>query len=71
LLAMASSLRDLLGQKEFLAYLFVVGWLLFNWPLIELGKDYSIMGMPGILVYVACVWMLLILALFIFERRDS
>jgi hypothetical protein len=68
---MLSSLQDLLGKKEFQAYLFVAGWLLLNWPLIELGKDYRVMGMPGILVYVACIWMLLILALFIFERRDS
>jgi len=71
LLAMASILQDLLGEKEFLAYLFVVGWLLLNWPLIELCKDHTILGMPGVLVYVACIWLLLILALFIFDRRNS
>ncbi len=67
--AMAISLEDLLGQKEFWIYLFAAGWMLLNWPLIELGKGHTVMGIPGILFYIACIWLLLIFALFMFDRR--
>jgi predicted Kef-type K+ transport protein len=67
---MARSLRDLLGQKEFWIFLFVLGWVLLNWPLIELGKGYSIMGTPAILVYIASIWLFFILALYLFDRGN-
>lgn len=67
---MALSLRDLLGQKEFWIFLFVLGWVLLNWPLIELPKGYFIMGMPAILVYITLIWLFFILALYLFDRGN-
>jgi hypothetical protein len=67
---MAPSLQDLLGQKEFWVFLFAAGWVLLNWPLIKLANGYFIMGMPAILVYIAMVWMLFILALYLFDRGN-
>jgi hypothetical protein len=67
---MALSLRDLLGQKEFWIFLFATGWVLLNWPLIELPKGYFIMGMPAILVYITLIWLLFILALYLFDRGN-
>ncbi|MCK9440404.1 MAG: hypothetical protein M0Q13_03170 [Methanothrix sp.] len=64
---MALSLQDLLGQKEFWIFLFVLGWVLLNWPLIELASGYVIMGTPAILVYVAMIWLFFILALYLFD----
>jgi hypothetical protein len=68
---MAAPFRDLLDQKEFWAFLFVLGWLLLNWPLIELAEGSVVMGMPAILVYIASIWLILILALYLFDRRNS
>jgi len=67
---MARYLRDLLGQKEFWIFLFVLGWVLLNWPLIELGKGYVIMGTPAILVYIALIWLFFTLALYLFDRGN-
>jgi hypothetical protein len=67
---MALSLQDLLGQKEFWIFLFVLGWVLLNWPLIELASGRVIMGTPAILVYVAIIWLFLILALYLFDRGN-
>ena len=67
---MAQSLLDLLGQKEFWAFLFALGWLLLNWPLIELAEGSVVMGMPAILVYIASIWLILILALYLFDRGN-
>jgi len=67
---MTKSMQDLLGQKEFWIFLFVLGWVLLNWPLIELGDGYAIFGMPAILVYVAFIWLFFILALYLFDRGN-
>jgi hypothetical protein len=67
---MALSLQDLLGQKEFWIFLFVLGWVLLNWPLIELASGRVIIGTPAILVYVAIIWLFLILALYLFDRGN-
>jgi hypothetical protein len=67
---MTKSMQDLLDQKEFWVFLFVLGWVLLNWPLIELADGYAILGMPAILVYVASVWLFLILALYLFDRGN-
>jgi len=67
---MALSLQDLLGQKEFWVFLFAAGWVLLNWPLITLASGYVIMGMPAILVYIAMIWLLFILALYLFDRGN-
>ena len=67
---MAAPFRDLLDQKEFWAFLFALGWLLLNWPLIELAEGSVVMGMPAILVYIASIWLTLILALYLFDRGN-
>jgi hypothetical protein len=67
---MALSLRDLLGQKEFWIFLFAAGWVLLNWPLINLAEGFVWMGVPAILIYIASIWLLLILALYLFDRRS-
>jgi hypothetical protein len=67
---MTKSMQDLLGQKEFWIFLFVLGWVLLNWPLIELANGYVILGMPAILVYVASIWLFFILALILFDRGN-
>jgi hypothetical protein len=67
---MALPLRDLLGQKEFWVFLFASGWVLFNWPLIELARGRVIIGAPAILVYVASIWLFLIMAVYLFDRGN-
>lgn len=64
---MAASLRDLLGQREFWIFLFMAGWLLFNWPLIKLAEGLVWMGVPAILIYIASIWLFFILALYLFD----
>ncbi|MDD4161517.1 MAG: hypothetical protein PHW87_03460 [Methanothrix sp.] len=67
---MALSLQSLLGQKEFWIFLFASGWVLFNWPLIKLAEGFAVMGTPAILVYIASIWLFLILALYLFDRGN-
>ncbi|MDD2835636.1 MAG: hypothetical protein PHY05_05745 [Methanothrix sp.] len=67
---MTKSMQNLLGQKEFWIFLFVLGWVLLNWPLIELANGYVILGMPAILVYVASIWLFFVLALYLFDRGN-
>jgi hypothetical protein len=67
---MATPLHDLLDQKEFWAFLFALGWVLLNWPLIKLAEGFIVMGMPAILVYIASIWLILVLALYLFDRGD-
>jgi hypothetical protein len=67
---MTKSMQNLLGQKEFWIFLFVLGWVLLNWPLIEMANGFVILGMPAILVYVASIWLFLILALYLFDRGN-
>ncbi len=68
---MALSFKDLLLQNEFWAFLFVLGWVLFNWPMLTLTVGNSVMGIPAILVYIALIWLIIILVLFLFDRRNS
>lgn len=67
---MAPSLRDLMGQNEFWIFVFVAGWLLLNWPLINLADGFSWRGTPAILIYIASVWLLIIGTLYLFERGE-
>lgn len=67
---MAASLQDLLGQKEFWVFLFAAGWALLNWPLIKLAEGVAVMGMPAILIYIASIWLLFILAIYLFDRGN-
>lgn len=66
---MAHSLRDILSQNEFWIFVFVAGWVLLNWPLIDLAKGLVWRGVPAILIYVASVWLLLTLAMYLFEAE--
>lgn len=68
---MELSIRDLLGQKEFWAFLFVLGWLLLNWPMLTLAEGFALMGVPAILLYITMVWLAIILMLYLFDRRNS
>ncbi|MCX6669255.1 MAG: hypothetical protein NTV25_05535 [Methanothrix sp.] len=68
---MALSFKDLLLQNEFWAFLFILGWVLFNWPMLTLTVGYSVMGIPAILVYIALIWLMIILVLYLFDRRNS
>jgi NADH:ubiquinone oxidoreductase subunit 6 (subunit J) len=64
---MALSLRDLLLQNEFWVLVFVLGWISLNWPMLTLAANATIMGVPAILVYICAIWLMIILALFIFD----
>jgi hypothetical protein len=68
---MELSIRDLLGQKEFWAFLFVLGWLLLNWPMLTLAEGFALMGVPAILLYITTVWLVIVLLLYLFDRRNS
>jgi len=68
---MALSIRDLLLQNEFWVFLFVLGWVLLNWPMITLTVGYSVMGIPLILVYIMLIWLAIIMVLYLFDRRFS
>jgi hypothetical protein len=67
---MTISMQNLLGQKEFWIFLFALGWVLLNWPLIELAAGHVLLGVPAILIYVASIWLFLILALYLFDRGN-
>jgi hypothetical protein len=67
---MALSLQGFLNQKEFWIFLFALGWVLLNWPLIELTHGNVIFGAPAILVYIASIWLFFILALYLFDRGN-
>lgn len=58
------------GQK--LAALFLLGCLLFNYPLLQLfARDGAILGMPVLYCYVFGAWAALIaLMALVVERRD-
>jgi TRAP-type C4-dicarboxylate transport system permease small subunit len=68
---MALSFRDLLSQNEFWVFLFVLGWVLLNWPMVTLTIGYSVMGIPLILVYITLIWLAIIMVLYLFDRRYS
>ena len=59
------------GQR--LVALFLLGFLLLNYPLLNLfASDHSILGIPVLYAFVFTVWALLIalMALVVEERRD-
>jgi hypothetical protein len=69
---MTLSIKDLLDQKEFWIFLFVLGAALLNWPLLSLAAEKSgILGFPTILIYIFVVWLFIIFFLFLFDRRGS
>ncbi len=68
---MSLSLKGLLGQNDFWVLLFALGWVLLNWPMLALTLRSTLFGAPAILVYVTAVWLLIILILYLFDRRQS
>lgn len=61
---------SLTGQR--LIALFLLGVLLFNYPLLQLfAHDGSLLGIPLLYCYVFCAWIALIgLIALVVERRD-
>lgn len=69
---MAISIGDLLGQDEAWVFIFLLGAALLNWPLLSLATGTAkIFGYPTILIYLATVWLLIIIFGYIYDRRDS
>ncbi|OPX75447.1 MAG: hypothetical protein A4E44_01395 [Methanosaeta sp. PtaB.Bin018] len=68
---MALSRKDLLGQDEFWVFLFLLGWTLLNWPMLTMAGRSIIWGMPIVLLYVALIWLMITVMLYLFERRHS
>ena len=65
-----SSPGDQRGQR--LAALFLLGVLLFNYPLLQLfARDGTVLGVPLLYCYVFCAWAALIgLMALVVERRN-
>ena len=61
---------SLKGQR--LAALFLLGVLLFNYPLLQLfARDGMVLGLPLLYCYMFCAWAALIaLMALVVERRD-
>ncbi len=68
---MALSFHDLLSQKEFWILLFVLGWLMLNWPMLTLADGFVLVGIPAILIYITTVWLIIILMMYLFDRGNS
>lgn len=66
-----ASFKDLLNQKDFWIFLFFLGWLLLNWPLLALVDGRVIFSMPAILIYITTIWIILILLMYLFDRGNS
>jgi hypothetical protein len=62
--------RGIRGQR--LAALFLLGVLLFNFPLLQLfAREGMVLGIPLLYCYVFCAWALLIgLIALVVERRN-
>ena len=65
--------RTLIGQR--LVALFVLGWLLFNYPLLALFNDAdTVSGIPLLYAYLFVAWALfigLLMAIAGHQRKDS
>ncbi len=68
---MALSFKDLLGQDEFWALIFIWGTVLLNWPLLSLAAGFTVMGISGLLIYLTAVWLAIILLLYLNDRGPS
>lgn len=67
---MTLSFKDLLKQDEFWVLVFVWGAVLLNWPLLALAAGFAAMGIPAILIYLTAVWTVIILLLYLNDRRN-
>lgn len=69
---MALSIKELFRQDETWVFLFLMGVALLNWPILSLATGMGWMfGYPSILIYLALVWLLIIVFAYLFDRRDS
>jgi hypothetical protein len=68
---MALSSKELFRQSEFWAFLFIAGWILLNWPMLALAKGSVLLGVPAKLVYIGAVWLMILMILFLFDRRNA
>ncbi len=69
---MTLSIKDLFRQDETWVFLFLIGVALLNWPLLSLAAGTTLVfGYPSILLYLALVWLLIILFAYLFDRRGS
>lgn len=66
-----ASISDLLCQRDFWIFLFILGWMMLNWPLLSLAEGLVLLGIPAILIYVAAIWLMIILLLYLFDRGNS
>lgn len=66
-----ASLHELLNQKDFWIYIFVLGWVLLNWPLLSLTNGFALLGIPAILIYITAIWLTYILLMYLFDRGSS
>jgi heme/copper-type cytochrome/quinol oxidase subunit 4 len=66
------SIRNLLKQQEFWIYVFVLGVILLNWPIISAATiKFGTPGITFVLFYLAAIWILIIILLFLFERESE
>ncbi len=66
-----ASINDLFSQKDFWIFLFILGWVLLNWPLLSLADGLILLGIPAILIHVAAIWLMIILLLYLFDRGNA
>jgi hypothetical protein len=67
-----ASIRNLLKQQEFWIYVFVLGVILLNWPMISAAiVTSSSLGITFVLFYMAAIWILIIVLLCLFERESG
>ena len=69
---MTLSIRGLFRQDETWVFLFLIGVALLNWPLLSLATGMVwVFGYPLILLYLALIWLMIILFAYLFDRGDS
>ena len=70
-LPVATNTRGLKAQR--LVAVFLLGVLLFNYPLLQLfAREGTVLGIPLLYCYVFCAWAALIgLIALVVERRDT
>ncbi|HOT06656.1 MAG: hypothetical protein A4E45_00953 [Methanosaeta sp. PtaB.Bin039] len=62
----------LADQEEFWMLLVLLAALLLNWPLLTMtGPDKMLMGFPLRLIYLGIIWLSIILATYLFDRRTG
>jgi hypothetical protein len=68
---MALFVKDLFWKKEFWVFLFIIGAVLLNWPVLTIVAGKYILDVPATLVYVAAIWLLIIIIAYLFDRGPT